>query len=137
MSEPIKVDGLAEFSRNLRKLDSELPKQLRVTLNDVAQLVVDEAKPKVPRRSGKAANSIKARSTRTQARVAAGGRKVPYYAWLDFGGRVGRKHAVKRPFLKRGRYLYPAYESLRDSGKFQRTLQEALEQLVIRVGLGD
>lgn len=136
MTEPIKVDGLAEFSRNLKKLDTELPKKLRVTLNDVAQLVVDKAQPKVPRRSGRAAKSIKAKSTRTQARVAAGGSKVPYYGWLDFGGRVGRRKSVKRPVLQKGRYLYPAYESLRDSGTFEKALQEALSKLVIDVGLG-
>lgn len=109
MAEPIKIDGLAAFSRNLRKLDSELPKGLRVALNDAANVVVDYAKPKVPRRTGRAQASIKARSTRTAVRVVGGGNRVPYYPWLDFGGRVGRRRSVKRPFLKEGRYIYAGY----------------------------
>lgn len=106
--EPIKIEGLAEFTRNLRKLDSDLPKTVRVALNSAADVVIDYARPRVPRRSGRAASTIKARSTRTAVRVAGGGRRAPYYPWLDFGGRVGRRKSVKRPFIGEGRYLWAA-----------------------------
>lgn len=104
--EPIKIEGLADFSRNLRKLNNDLPKALRVAHNQVAQIVVDWAQPKVPRISGRAAQSVKAKSTRTESRVQGGGARAPYYPWLDFGGKVGRKKSVKRPFIKTGRYIY-------------------------------
>lgn len=108
-SEAIKVSGLREFQRNLKKLDKELPKALRLAFNGAAQVVVEDARPKVARRSGKAAASVKARSTQTASRVVGGGNKAPYYPWLDFGGKVGRNRSVTRPFLKSGRYIYDAY----------------------------
>lgn len=107
--EPIKVTGLAQFSRDLKKIDSDLPKALRIALNQSSLIVVDWAQGKVPSRSGAARRSIKAKSTRTEGRVTGGGPKVPYYPWLDFGGRVGKKRSVKRPFIKSGRYIYPGY----------------------------
>lgn len=107
--EPIKVKGLAEFSRNLRKINGELPKSLRVASNEAAQIVVTWAKSHVHSRSGRAASSIKAKSTRTEARVSGGGTKVPYYPWLDFGGKVGRHRSVQRKYIKAGRYIYPGY----------------------------
>ena len=39
----VRITGLAEFSRNLKKLDSDLPKALRVAMNDAANVVVDAA----------------------------------------------------------------------------------------------
>jgi len=126
MIEPVRITGLSAFNRSLRKLDRDLPKGLRVALNEAADVVVSDARPRVPRRSGRAAASIKAQSTRTTVRVAAGGARVPYYPWLDFGGRVGRKKSVKRAFFKEGRYLYPAYRRARDSGEFERVLAKAL-----------
>jgi hypothetical protein len=107
--EAIKVSGLREFQRNLKKLDAELPKALRLAFNGAAQVVVEDARPKVPTLTGKAASTVKARSTQTASRVVGGGNKAPYYPWLDFGGKVGRRRSVTRPFLNSGRYIYDAY----------------------------
>jgi hypothetical protein len=110
--DPIKIDGLAEFNRSLKKLDSDLPKALRLAGNSAADIVAAYAKqpvPMGPARGGHAVTSIKAKSTRTEARVQGGGAKYAYYPWLDFGGRVGPKKSVRRPFIKSGRYIYPAY----------------------------
>lgn len=126
MPDPIKVDGLAQFSRNLKKLDSDLPKGLRLALNQSAELVVTGAQGKVPSRSGRARGSIRAASTRTEARVRAGGNRAPYYPWLDFGGRVGPGRSVSRPFLRDGRYLYNTYFRLKASGEFQDAMTKAL-----------
>lgn len=109
MIEPIKIDGLAAFSRNLRKLNGDLPKALRLALNDATDLVVNEATRRIPSRTGRAKASIKAKSTRTQSRIAGGAKRVPYFGWLDFGGRRGREQKVSRAFRKQGRYLYAAY----------------------------
>lgn len=121
----IKVEGLREFVRALKGLDRELPKAVRLAFNAAANIVVDDAKPGIPHRSGDAAGSVKARSTQTQARVVGGGNRAPYYPWLDFGGRVGRRHSVKRPFLTDGRYIYPAFFSNRD-----RVMESAQDGLV-------
>ncbi|WP_307962251.1 hypothetical protein [Salinispora arenicola] len=55
-------------------------------MNDAAQVVVDWARPRVSRRSGRAARSLRVASTGKAVRVRAGGARVPYYPWLDFGG---------------------------------------------------
>lgn len=112
--EPIRIDGLKEFTKNLKALDDDLPKAVRLAGNEAAGLVVDWARPRVPKRSGRAARTVKARSTRTQARVSGGSRRVPYYPWLDFGGRVGRSRSVRRPFIREGRYIYAGFMRQKD-----------------------
>jgi hypothetical protein len=114
MEARIGVEGLAEFNRSLRRMDKELPKALKLALNGVADFIIDEARKDIPRRTGKAASSLKAASTRTSVRIRVGGRRAPYYPWLDFGGRTGRRKSVRRPFIKTGRYLYPTLGKHRD-----------------------
>lgn len=111
----IQIDGIKEFQKALREMDSDLPKQLRLILNEATAVVIDWARPRVPKRSGRAAASIKARSSQREARVAIGGRKAPYMPWLDFGGegrRPGRPSA--RLFIPKGRYLYAGLDATRD-----------------------
>jgi len=122
----IRIDGLAQFVRNLRKIDRQLPALVRLAGNEAAELVIGTARPNVPRRSGRAAASLRPQSTRTETRVIAGGRRAPHYPWLDFGGGVGRRKRTRRQFLKEGRYLYPAYFAKRDSGEIQRVLERVL-----------
>lgn len=114
MADVIKIDGWAEFNRNIRKMDSDLPKMLRLVANDAANIVVDWARPRVPTQSGTAARTVKAKSTRTEARVQGGSKSAPYYPWLDFGGRVGRKRSVAREFVKEGRYIYAGLAATND-----------------------
>lgn len=133
MTDPIKIDGLQQFVRNLKKLDSDLPKALRVAFNDCADIVVQDARPRVPSRSGKAKASVKARSTQTAARVVGGSARVPYYPWLDFGGRVGKGRSVKRPFLSEGRYIYNAYYRNRD--RFAEAVEDALIEAARQAGI--
>jgi hypothetical protein len=124
MAEAIRVEGLTEFVRDLKRIDDELPKTLRVALNQVAGVVVDYAVPRVPSRSGRARRSVKARSLRDAVRIIGGGPRTPYYPWLDFGGRVGRARSIVRPFRKEGRYIYEGY--YRNRPKFAEMLEAAL-----------
>lgn len=133
MTDAIAIKGLAEFTRNLKKLDSDLPKALRIAFNACAEVVVNDARPKVPSRSGRAKRSIKTRSTATASRVIGGGPKVPYYPWLDFGGKVGRAHSVSRPFLKHGRYIYDAYFDNRD--RYAVLVEQALLDVARAAGV--
>lgn len=103
----IQVNGLRELQGALKAAESATPKMLRLALNEAATVVLDYAKPQVPSRSGAARGSMKVRSTQREGRVAAGGRKAPYYPWLDFGGHVGQHGKTARPFYSEGRYLYP------------------------------
>jgi hypothetical protein len=116
MPELIKINGWSDFSRNLRKIDNEAPKMLRLVANDAANIVVDWARPKVPvGKSGRAQKSVKAKSLRTAAQVQGGSKNAPYYPWLDFGGRVGKRRSVKREFVGDGRYIYPGLANNNDA----------------------
>lgn len=132
--EPIKITGLREFNRNLRKINAELPKGLRDAHNEAAQLVVDWAVPKIPKRSGRAARSVRVASTRTESRIRGGGRRVPYYPWLDFGGKVGVNKSVSRPFHSDGRYIYPGLAAERD--RIYEVLVRRLVGIVEGAGIG-
>jgi hypothetical protein len=130
----IEIKGLREFQRSLRKMDADLPKQLRIALNKASDLVIHKAEPEIPRRTGAAAASLKARSSQREARIAAGGRRAPYYPWLDFGGRVGRKRSVARPFYKEGRYIYPSLRKNRP--EIEAVLEKAIRSLARDAGVG-
>ncbi len=131
--QPIKITGLKEFSRNLRKMDKDLPKALRLALNDAGEIIVEWARPRVPKRSGRAAGSIKSKSTRTLARVSAYGNRVPYGPWLDFGGAVGRRNSVKRPYIAEGRYIYPGLTANQD--QINKVLRDALLDVARSAGV--
>lgn len=124
----VRVTGVAEFSRALKGVDTNLPKELRLEFKGVAEHVIGVAQQRMPFRTGEAAKSLKPRATQRGAGIAfpAGGRpwkgvKADYYPWLDFGGTTGRGRvagsghekakvggAIVRPVIKGGRYLYPA-----------------------------
>ena len=133
MAEPITIDGLSQFIRNLKKLDADLPKTLRKGFNDAATIIVDYAKPRVPHRTGKAARSIRAQSTRSSVRVTEGGPRAPYMPWLDFGGKVGRAKSVSRPFLKEGRFLYAGLKDERD--KIYASVEATLIAAAVAAGV--
>lgn len=142
MKTGLKVEGLKEFQRSLKELDSDLPKVLRMAFNEASEMVADDARGRVPRRSGKARGSIKASSTRTMARIKGGGARAPYYPWLDFGGQIGNKSGRnrgrrgKRPWLgEHGRYLFKSYVKFRDSGELADATSDALIKVAKTAGL--
>ncbi|MFG3709480.1 HK97 gp10 family phage protein [Micromonospora sp. NPDC047730] len=132
--EPIRIEGLAALNRSLKRLDAEAPKGLRLAHNEAANIVVDEARRRIPSVSGRARASVKARSTRTASRVSAGSKRAPYVPWLDYGGegRVAGRPG-KREFRKGGRYVYPAFHDKRD--EFTRVLERSLSGAVAAAGL--
>ncbi len=135
MPDAISIEGLKEFNRGLKDMDRDLPKMVRKTLNEAVQIVLKPAQRRVPKRGGGARRSMKPKSTRLLARITAGGRRAPYYAWLDFGGAVGRNRSVRRTFKRKGRYLYKEYFKARDSGEFQEEMEDRLTDLARRAGL--
>jgi hypothetical protein len=130
----VEVGGLAQLNKGLRALDSQAPKELRLALNSAANLLVDHVRPKVPSVSGAARRSLVARSTRTSARVAVGGKRAPYFPWLDFGGqgRIAGRPAP-RQFLSEGRYVYPGLREIRP--RIEAQLQESITAVIRGAGL--
>lgn len=129
----VQVTGLREFRRSLRDLDRAAPRALRLAGNRAAQLVVDAAVPTVPRKTGKAAASIKARSSQAVTRVVSGGNRAPWMPWLDYGGNVGVNDSAHRQFMPDGRYVYPAFRRVRD--EFSSVLTEALAEIARDTGV--
>lgn len=113
MVDPIRIDGLNQFVKNLKSLDNELPKVLRAAFNSAGGLIVNEARRGVPSRSGAARASVRGTSTQKAFRISGGSKRAPYYPWLDFGGKIPR--GGKRPFIKDGRYIYASYFKHRDA----------------------
>ncbi len=134
--EAVHVVGLKDLTKAVSQFDSELGKSVRKILNEeVAEPLAKAVRPKVPTLTGKARKSVRAASTRNKVRVRGGSKRVPYYPWLDFGGRVGFGGRVRRPFLKDGRYIYPTYKRRRDSGQIQRDVNRALSRIASGAGL--
>lgn len=131
--QPIRVTGLREVQKALKELDGQSQKELRLALNDAAQIIVNVAQRKVPTVTGAARASIRATSGQREARVSAGGRKAPYLPWLDYGGSTGRDRSVKRPFLRGGRYIYPAYEEQHTN--VMRLLEKRITDLMESKGI--
>jgi hypothetical protein len=85
MAEGIRVEGLSLLIRNLRKVNSDYPKEAKAIHLKVAEPVASVARRRVPRRSSRLAGTIRAQSTQRVARVAAGARLkyagVIHYGW--------------------------------------------------------
>lgn len=133
MADPIKIEGLAEFSKNLKVLDRDLPKALRLAFNAAADIVVTDARGRIPSRSGRAKSTVKAKSTQTASRISGGGNKAPYYPWLDFGGKVGRAKSVERPFLREGRYIYWSF--YKNRSRYAELLEQGLLDVAAQSGI--
>lgn len=133
MADAVSIAGLREFQRALKQMDGDLPKALRVAFNQAADIVVQEARQRIPTKTGRAKASVKARSTQTAARVVGGSARVPYYPWLDFGGRVGQGGRIRRPFLKDGRYIYAAYHANKE--RFTQAAVDAVVDVAKQAGL--
>jgi hypothetical protein len=111
----INIAGLREFQKALRQIDAGLPKLLRVTFNEAMGLIIGYAQDHMPRKSGRAINSLKPRSQQRTARIVAGGARAPYEPWLDFGGEGRVKgRPAPRQFLKEGRFIYKGLAVKRD-----------------------
>lgn len=105
----VRVKGLKEFNKAVMAMNTVLPKAAQEVSLNAAKIVVTDAVPTIPRRSGKAAKSVQGLATNEGAEVT-GGTGVVYFRWLAIGGASGRRLANKRRIIKPDRYLNPAYE---------------------------
>ena len=103
----VEIENLKEIQAQLRALDPALAKELKEVNLYVADLVADSARAHVPSDSGTARSTVKAKGEQRYAVIRAGGKKAPYYPWLDFGGRRGDEKTQSRPYVDGGRYIYP------------------------------
>jgi hypothetical protein len=137
----IKVVGLRELRRDLKKIDPQLQKQLSNVTKKAAARVVEDTKSRVPVVDGTARKSIRATSSGARAFIVGGKKSVPYFGWLDFGSRTPRSGlrrttgpwhlSGKGP--KGGRYIYPAIA--KNLTSFQKDLAKAIKEVKRKAGL--
>ena len=99
----IRAAQASELQTALRDVSDEIGDLVMSELEDIAKAVAADARARVPHRSGKAQASYRSSGT-----AVLWGDGVPYVPWLEFGGKVGRKDSVSRPYTRKGRYVYPA-----------------------------
>lgn len=114
MIDQIKVAGLKEFRRELKKLDGDFPKEMSRVNNDVAGLVADAARSKAAGQGStleKAAPSIRAMKGATRAQIAIGSSQYPYALGAEFGSIRYKQFPSPIPG---GRSLYPTIRAKRN-----------------------
>jgi HK97 gp10 family phage protein len=98
MSSPaIKVEGLNKLTRQMKQLEGDVSGAVKELNGELAGVVADTARRKVPRRSGNLAGSIRSSGQARTGVVRAGGRSVPYANVIHFGWAA--HHIRPQPFL--------------------------------------
>lgn len=90
MAAPIEIIGLAEFQRELRRLDAQFPKELRIANKMAAELIAEPTRSSFESRDGvapKVAASVKVLAQQRSAAVKIGGTRFPYAMGSNFGSR--------------------------------------------------
>ncbi len=124
----IRIDGLRELSKSLRLVEDGLQKEITGVFKRAAEKVADEARRRVPVRSGRLRDSIRPYATQRAAGVRMGKARVPYAGPVEFGG-----YPKARPFVAEGRYIYPAFTSM--IPQVRRQVEDELADLVRQAGL--
>ena len=137
----VKVVGLTELRKACAIMGEDMPLYLREELKKLAEVVAVKARAKVPVIEGTAKGSIRTVMAGAGVAVRGGSAKAPYYGWLDFGGRIrhmGPSHAhtmnhyLFRPYIKTGRYLYPAADE--SAVEMAPMVEAMLDRLAVKAG---
>src|SRR5436190_13452137 len=86
----VRVEGLAELRRDLRRMQPDTLKEVREVLKHSAEIVAANARTRAPRQTGKLAASIRAGTAGNSAVVRS---RLPYAAVHEFGGTIRPKGA--------------------------------------------
>lgn len=130
------MTGIREARRALRRVAPEALPALRDELKKVAAPVVADIRANVPVRSGAARDSVRVTGGGNVVYLNAGRASVPYFGWLDFGGRLlpkGKRRGTQyRPVLNSGRYIYPAIS--RHGAQIQQGALKAIDAATRKAG---
>lgn len=142
------MEGLRELRKALKAADGLIPRELSKELKELAGEVATEARSRlegdVAHSTGRAAGSIRAVVLGGGAAVRAGGARVPYFGWLDFGGTIrhhGSKHQhthshlIQREVVREGRYVYPAADE--KAAVIAPKVESLIERVMVRAGFTD
>lgn len=132
----IRVRGWAKVHAELGTFGSKLPRVVKQAAREAALPVARETKallPVGPAARGHVRSSIRVATTRGGVAIRGGGARFPYYPWLEFGGRVGRRKSVHRARIRGGRYLYPSL--VRHRPFIERTMNRNIVEAARSAGL--
>ena len=107
----VEVHGYEELEQGSERLFERIGEKVPERFENIAQEVADAVSARVPRLTGALAASVSAEREDERVFVGYGDEdEVPYAGWIEFGGtRFGRGAGIaERPYIDRGRYLYPA-----------------------------
>jgi phage gpG-like protein len=85
MADTVRIEGLADLRRDLRKMAPAVLKEMRDVLKDSATLVAGDARPLAAHRTGKLAASYRPGTAGNSAFVRS---RLPYAGVQEFGGRI-------------------------------------------------
>lgn len=113
--DPVRITGVVELQRALKALGNGAQTELRTVFAESASHIVAGATRRAPKDTGQLiAKGVRSKAEQRGASIVLGGKRVPYGPWLEFGGSVGIGNSVKRPFVKGGRFLFPAIAAGRE-----------------------
>jgi hypothetical protein len=93
----VRVEGLREFRRDLRKLSPEVNRELTRELKTVAEPIAAEARALAPKRTGRYAASIRVYAAGAKVSI---GSRLPQAGVLHWGGTI-RPRGVPITFKRR------------------------------------
>jgi hypothetical protein len=138
----LEIQGLAELSRALKQVDSEIPIKLRPGFMKVAKAIAADIQSKLP---GSLKKAIGTRATQKGAGITFPGGEargpLDFYPWYDFGGSTGRHHrvgvpfsgAVTREWWHEGRYVYPTIQE--DRPQIEEMVDDVIQDACKRAEL--
>jgi len=128
--DPIKITGLSEVQRNLRKLSTDAldlnKTEFLETNKQVAEIVINESKKYVPFLTGALAAAIRNASTKKSAKVRAGNVGVQYAGPIHFGWPARS--------IKPNTFLYEAIDARKS--EVANRYAELISDLVTKYDLG-
>ncbi|CAB4219812.1 hypothetical protein UFOVP1639_22 [uncultured Caudovirales phage] len=128
--DPIKITGLSEVQRNLRKLSTDAldlnKTEFLETNKQVAEIVINETKKYVPFLTGALAAAIRNASTKKSAKVRAGNAAVPYAGPIHFGW--------PSRSIKPNTFLYEAIDARKS--EVANRYAELVSDLILKYDLG-
>lgn len=138
-SQVLRVEGEKELRRQLREIGNpENTKELRAAHRAAADVVVRRAVPKVPVRSGRLRQSVRALAGQRDAKVNAGSARVPHAGAVHFGrkrGNVGSppgNHPGANP-MQGTPFLFDARDEAMRTGEVESAYAAAMERLLDKI----
>ena len=138
MADPVvAIVGIKALSRDINKLTdddrSALFKAIQSAGKTAAEPVAVATRAALPQRSGTLAGTVRSSGTRTGATVRVGTARADYAGWIDFGGTRHRPHDSTRPYVKDGRYLFPAARGLAE--RSEQLYSDAMSKVFVASGV--